>query len=111
MSADPLRDYMRHIGEHDHSAASWLIYDALPDEDRQTLNNYLEQMDAQSIVNAGMLAALADAVYGKGGERRGYPRGMVAKVRRVFAALRRAKRDGWVNTDAEARLLSEVPNA
>ncbi len=59
--------------------------------------------------NSGLLADLTDAIYGKGtAEAKGYPRGMVAKVRRVFRAIRVAKRSGWVSGDVVDRLFKEV---
>ena len=90
---DALRDYMRHYSNNDIAAWSAAV-DAMPKEDRALIEAYHDAFDNHATKNAGLLADLTDAIYGKGtAETRGYPRGMVAKARRVFGRLRRVKRD------------------
>jgi Lar family restriction alleviation protein len=44
--------------------------------------------------NAGLLADITDAVYGKGtAEEHGYPRGLLRRVRAAFVAMRRIRRE------------------
>ncbi len=74
--------------DYTHSTPCWDdIIDAAREEGRRERDD-LDQR------NAAILADLTDAVYGKGtAEAKGYPRGMVAKVQRVFGRLRRIKRE------------------
>lgn len=90
---DALRDYMRHYSNNDIAAWSAAV-DAMSKEDRALIEAYHDAFDNHATKNAGLLADLTDAIYGKGtAETRGYPRGMVAKARRVFRWIRRTKRD------------------
>lgn len=94
---DALRDYLRLA--FDYSAdgkihAASVAWSNMTDDDRSLVLALVNRIDDHATKNAGLLADLTDAIYGKGtAETRGYPRGMVAKVKRVFGRLRRVKRD------------------
>jgi Lar family restriction alleviation protein len=56
--------------------------------------------------NAGLLADITDAVYGKGtAEAHGYPRGLLRRVRRAFVLVRKLARNkhmpNWILYPAE----------
>lgn len=107
-TTDPLRDYLRHYAANNLAAWSAAV-DAMPKEDRALIEAYHDAHDTHATKNSGLLADLTDAIYGKGtAEKRGYPRGMVAKARRVFNLLRQCKRQGYLSLTHEHRLISEV---
>jgi len=116
---DPLRDYLRLA--FDYSAdgkihAASVAWSNMTDDDRSVVLALLNRIDDHATKNAGLLADLTDAIYGKGtAETRGYPRGMVAKARRVFNRLRRMRKGAaplyFLSdnlSDNEAALIAEV---
>lgn len=110
MSTDPLRDYLRHYTANNLAAWSAAV-DAMSAEDRALIEAYHDAFDDHATKNVGLLADLTDAIYGKGtAETRGYPRGMVAKARRVFNLLRRMRKadDGEPLLVHVSKLLKEV---
>lgn len=110
--SDPLRDYLRVAFDYetDHYGSEYRrTWQAMSDEDRALVAEYGFRFDAHHTKNSGLLADITDAVYGKGtAEAKGYPRGLVAKVRRVFNILRARKRAGHIDLTSEALLLKEV---
>lgn len=87
----PLPTYLHAVATNDEGVrqAAWA---ALTPDEQELIAEYNAAIEAHAMANAGLLADLTDAIYGRGtAETRGYPRGMVTKVRRVFNQLRRMK--------------------
>ena len=112
--SDPLRDYMRALAADGYTRDTLSMINGLSTEDLAMLSDFLYATDTYSTKNAGLLADLTDAIYGKGtAEAKGYPRGMVAKVKRVFNRLRRMRKSAapaplYFLSDNEAALIAEV---
>ena len=102
-----LPTYLYAVATNDEGVrqAAWA---ALTPDEQELIAEYNAAIEAHAMANAGLLADLTDAIYGKGtAETRGYPRGMVAKVRRVFRWIRRANRDLREPSSAHMRQLRD----
>lgn len=93
-----LRAYLDAVAANGRTREALALLNAVHPDDATRLVNYDDALEADATRNAGLLADIVDAAYGKGAaERLGYPRGLLTRVRRVFVVARRVAWDRYID--------------